>query len=825
MKQSKNKPDRKKEIKKIILWTVITASALILSGIFIFIYYFLTLPSPFQLASQQVAQSTKIYDRTGTVLLYETNADQKRTVVSFDQIPDACKQATVAIEDQNFYTEPAFNVLGIIRAAFVDLVSGQFVQGGSTITQQLAKNAFLSSDKTITRKIKELVLAVKLGQQYSKDDLLSFYLNLIPYGSNLYGIESASEAYFNEPVKNLDLSQCAILASIPRAPTYYSPWGSHQSDLFARQHEVLSKMLDLKEITQKQYDAAVSEKISFSPPSSSIKAPHFVMAVLDYLTQKYGEDLVDNDGLKVITTLDWNLQQEAEKAVQDGVQRNTDLYQSYNGALVAQDATSGQILAMVGSKNYASSSLPVGCVPGKNCKFEGNFNVATQGLRQPGSSLKPFVYLDAFKQGYTPNTVVFDLPTEFVPNNPNCPPDNIDFNSTSTQCFHPQDFEGTFAGPVSLRDALAQSINVPAVKILYLVGINNVLNTLNDFGVTTLNDPSRYGLSLVLGGGEVKLIDLVEAYSVLAQNGIKHNQTMILSVTDGQGRVLESYSDNPTQIADPQDVEMVNNILSDADARKPLFQSSLPETVFPGYDVALKTGTTNDYRDAWSFGYTPYLVVGVWAGNNDNSPMQKNGSSILAAVPIWHEFMTEAIKNYPPQTFNRPSQIVADKPILNGDYLANNQIHNILYYVNPADPTGPTPTDPQNDPQFNNWEIPVLNWAKQNLPNFSQFNQASVFPNTTQNNNDLTVNIIQPTNGSFTNGNINVQAEIKSSQPIIKISIIFNGQTIKEFDGNFGNDYSLNYVFTPSNAGLQNLLKVQAQDSNGNQSENQVIIY
>lgn len=743
-------------------------------------------------------------------------------MVDLNQIPDACQKATIAIEDENFYNEPAFNIQGILRAIFVDLTNGQLTQGGSTITQQLVKNAFLSSNKTFTRKIKELILAIKVNRYYSKDQILSLYLNLIPYGSNLYGIEAASEAYFNKPVQNLDLSECATLASIPRAPTYYSPWGSHQQELLTRQQSVLSKMLSLGEITSSQYQSAGKEKIAFAAPSSSIKAPHFVMAVLDYLTQKYGESIVDNSGLNVITTLDWNLQQEAEQAIQDGIQRDTDLYQAYNGALVAQDATSGQILAMVGSKNYASSSLPNGCTPAKNCKFEGNFNVATQGLRQPGSSLKPFVYLTAFEKGYTPDTVVFDVPTEFS-NNPDCPIDNIDYTATSSpDCFHPQNFEGTFIGPVNLRNALAQSMNVPGVKVLYLAGLNNALDNLHKFGITTLNDPSRYGLSLVLGGGEVKLVDLAEAYSVLANNGVKNNQTMVLSVKDSQGNVLESYQNSSSSVADPQYVEMVNNILSDAGARSALFQNSMPLTVFPGYDVALKTGTTNDYRDAWSFGYTPSLVVGVWVGNNDNTPMQKNGSSILAAVPIWHEFMVNALKNYPPQTFDRPNQVVADKPILNGDYLANNQIHNILYYVNPSDPLGPPPADPQSDPQFNNWETPVLNWAKENLPNFSAFNQTNQAANQTS---SLSVSIIQPSGGSFINSAVSLQAEIKSSQPISKITVLFNNQPVKEFNGNFGTDYTLNYSFAPNTINLQNLLEVQAQDETNGQSESQVIIY
>jgi membrane peptidoglycan carboxypeptidase len=471
-------------------------------------------------------------------------------------------------------------------------------------------------------------------------------------------------------------------------------------------------MYSLQKITKAQFNTAVAEKITFQPQSiGGIKAPHFVMAVEEHLVQKYGEDVVDNTNMKVITTLDWNLQQKAETAVSVGVAQNVKLYQGNNAALVAEDPKTGQILALVGSSDYF------------NIANDGNFDVATQGLRQPGSSLKPFVYLAAFTMGYTPETVLFDVPTEFS-TNLSCPA-VPNFTSTSTTCFHPQDFEQTFAGPMSVKTALAQSVNIPAVKMLYLVGIKNAISTINNFGITTLNNPDSYGLSLVLGGGAVHLIDLTEAYSALAADGIKHAQTMVLQVQDAKGVVLESYADQATQVADPQNVRLINAVLSDTVARSGLFQNSMNLTVFPGYDVALKTGTSNDYRDAWSMGYTPDLVAGVWAGNNNNKPMQKNGSSILAAVPLWHAFMAQALTQYATDTFPAAAAIAPpSKPILAGDYTANNQIHTILYYVDKNDPTGPPPADPAANPQFNNWETGVIDWAKQNIPNFAtQYNQ------------------------------------------------------------------------------------------------------
>ena len=435
------------------------------------------------------------------------------------------------------------------------------------------------------------------------------------------------------------------------------------------------------------------------------------MAVQEYLVQKYGEDTVDKTDMKVITTLDWNLQQEAEAAVSAGAAQNQKLYQGNNAALVAEDPKTGQILALVGSRDYFDIAN------------DGNFDVATQGLRQPGSSLKPFVYLTAFEKGYTPDTVLFDVPTEFS-TDPSCPA-VPDFSSTDKTCFHPQDFEGTFAGPLTIRTALAQSVNVPAVKMLYLVGLKDAISTINNVRHNDAQQPELLRAFARLGRRRGTPHGPHRGLQRACRDGVKHAQTMVLQVQDANGKVLESYADQATQVADPQNVRLVNNILSDANARSGLFQNSLDLTVFPGYDVALKTGTSNDYRDAWSMGYTPDLVVGVWAGNNNNTPMQRNGSSILAAVPMWHAFMAQALTEYRPDTFPAPATTTPpSKPILAGNYTANNQIHTILYYVDKNDPTGPPPADPAADPQFNNWETGVINWAQQNIPNFAtEYNQ------------------------------------------------------------------------------------------------------
>jgi 1A family penicillin-binding protein len=674
----------------LIVWVVIT-----------FIKISKELPNPEQFAVKQITQSTKIYDKTGKVLLYEIHGEEKRTVVPFDQIPDYVKQATLSAEDQSFYQHAAFDWRALIRAGITDLISGKLAQGGSTITQQLAKITFLSPEKTFSRKIKELILSYWIEKHYSKDEILNLYLNQISYGANAYGIEAAAQTYFSKSAKDLTLAEASVLAAMPKAPSYYSPWGPHQDELASRKNYILDQMSKLGFIDQEEKNRAQNTKLKFANQSiGTIKAPHFTMMVRDYLSSRYGDDVLEKGGLKVITTLDWSLQELAESIIKEGADRNTQLYQGKNAALVAEDPKTGQILALVGSKDYF------------DIENGGNFNVATQGLRQPGSSFKPFVYITAFEKGYSPDTVVFDLPTEFSSNNNNCPVVNINFYNNDPQCFHPENFDKNFRGPVNLRNALAQSINVPSVKVLYLAGLVDTIKTAQALGITTIDDPNRYGLSLVLGGGEVKLIDMVGAYSVFAQEGIKHQQSLVLEVQDSQGRTLEKYLDISTPVIDAQYPRLINNILSDSSARAPLFQNSFNLTVFPGHEVALKTGTTNDYKDAWTIGYTPSLVVGVWAGNNNNKPMQKQAGSILAAIPIWSAFINKALEGQPLDPFNRPGPTPeTNKPMLSGNYLsANNEIHNILYYVNKNDPLGPIPENPQNDSQFLNWEKPLQEW-------------------------------------------------------------------------------------------------------------------
>ncbi len=791
--------------KKIFLWL----AAIFITGVFLstiaFFYFSFGLPSLNQIVNRQVSESTKIYDRTGKVLLYEISNGQKRTTVPLETIPESLKKATLAIEDSRFYEESGFSPRGILRALYANLTHGEIVQGGSTITQQLARNAFLTTNQTIPRKIKELILAIRIDRHYTKDQILELYLNEIPYGPTLYGVEAASLGYFGKSASLLTLSESAVIASIPKAPSYYSPWGNHQKELLTRQKLVLKRMLELKKISEEEYKKALAEKIEFAPRDThGIKAPHFIISIQDYLVQKYGEESVRSGGLKVITTLDWELQQLAEKAVEEGAKRNESLYKGKNAALVAADPKTGQILAMVGSRDYFDNA------------YDGSFNVATQGLRQPGSALKPFAYLAAFQKGYTPETVLFDVPTEF------------DTTGNPDKSYRPENFDNIFRGPVSLRRALSQSINIPAVKTLYLVGLNEILSLTKKFGLTTLTDPRRYGLSLVLGGGEVKLIEMIKAYSVLANDGNLHEQVSILEIKDKQNNILESYKENYKKVFEPQFIRMTNDVLSDVNSRSGLYTSSLGLTLVPGHDIALKTGTSNDYRDAWVFGYTPSLIGGVWAGNNDNSPMQRQGSSILAALPIWHAFMSEALKNKDAETFPRPDPITPEKPILSGDYLAGNQVHTILYYVDKNNPTGPYPSRPESDSQFNNWEQSVLSWAKTNLPNFQNLNQ----PNSSLPINSSASSLGQPKitlkkpgAGEFIANSINVEAKIESTSDITEINIYLNQFLIQSFKQNYGLAYELNWTLPTSNLSPQNLLEVEVKTKNQNRNKVNVIFY
>lgn len=773
---------------------VIFATAVIFGCAVYIIVVLRSVPDVALLSQNRVAESTKIYDRTGTVLLYELYGEQRRTVVAPDQIPDIVRKATIAVEDRNFYDHAAIDWKGVARALLTNIRNAGVVQGGSTITQQLAKKAFLTDDRTLSRKLKELVISYNLEKRYSKEEILNLYLNQIPYGANAYGIEAAAQTYFGKSALDLTIAETALLASLPKAPSYYSPWGTHVEDLMVRKDRTIHQMQEAGFITKEEERKAHTEKIEFIPQYTDIKAPHFVMLVQEYLTNAYGDDFMRTGGLHVTTTLDWDLQKIAEKVVVEGAKRNTELYKGTNAALVAEDSQTGQILALVGSRDYFDETI------------DGNFDVASQGLRQPGSSIKPFAYLAAFKKGFSPTTVLFDAETEF------------DTTGDPERSYKPHNFDEKFRGPIAMRNSLAESINVTSVKTLYLAGIDTVLTLIRAMGVSTLSERNRYGLTLALGGGEVKLIDMIKAYSVLSQDGILRGQSTILSIKDKNRKTLESYKNIKEQVIESKYVRMINDILSDTTARAPLFQNSINLTIFPNHEVALKTGTTNDYRDAWTFGYTPSLVVGVWAGNNDNTPMQRHGGSILAAVPIWSAFMKEALKNAPFEPFPRPNATIADKPILNGEYMINNEIHTILYYLNKKDPLGLSPQVPQADPQFKNWEDGIIAWLGAHpdfLTNQNRIHTSSISP----------IEILNLKNGDFISqfpftSTIRITAQVD----IVGIETYINETLIKKESIT----PSKNYEYTATITNLpeaQNTLTIKIFGTQGITDTKEIIVF
>lgn len=674
-----------------------------------FIYYTWDLPRPEKFTETPFVQSTKIYDNTGKVLLYDIYGEEKREIVSFDKISDNLKHAVLANEDERFYQHGGIDLMGILRSVWVDIMSQSKSQGGSTITQQLIRSVYLTNQKSIARKVREVVLSIELEKRYSKDQILDWYLNQIPFGENAYGAEAASQTYFNKPASDLSIAESASLAAMIPAPSYYSPYGPNKAKLLQLKDIILDKMQKLGYITNDQLQEAKKEKVNFSESRVSIKAPDFVMYIKKYLTDKYGEDYLKEKGLRVYTTLNWDLQQYAEQVIKDSDEINMSKG-AYNAAMVVLEPKTGKILALVGSKDYFAESYPKGCDeagPG-NCLFDPKYDVATMGQRQPGSSFKPIVYATAFKRGFTPNTILWDVKTEF---NPNCDPSGTGIIDAYNQpCYSPQDYDGKNRGPVSIRTALDCSLNIPSVKLLYLAGMSNALQTAKDLGITTLNDTSSYGLSLVLGGGEVNLLEMASAYGVFAAEGNYVQPMSIVKITDSQGNIIEQNQEQPTKVLDTQVARQISNVLSDNNARAPIFGYNSPLYI-PGYQVAAKTGTTQNFVDGWTLGYIPSAVVGVWTGNNNNAHTNDEGVGI--AAPIWNKMMQKMVTLVPAENFTPPDPIVNRNPVLLG-ILPPNDTHTILYYINKNDPLGPQPQDPSSDSQYYAWQAGINNWLMTN---------------------------------------------------------------------------------------------------------------
>jgi len=588
-----------------------------------------TLPNPNQLSENFVPQTTKIYDRNG-ILLYQMYANQNRTLVSLSDIPKNLQNATIAIEDKNFYKNPGFDLQAIVRATLSDISSKNF-QGGSTITQQLIKSSLLTSQRSLVRKIQEVILAFWSERVYSKQQILEMYFNQVPYGGTAWGIEAASQTYFGKDVKDINLAQAAFLAGMPQAPTIYSPFGAYPNLWKKRQADVLQRMKELGYISSEQEKAARNEQLSFKTPQTPILAPHFVMYIRDLLTKKYGDALVEKGGLKVVTSLDLKTQMMAQSAVTNEVNQNGYL-NLHNGAALITNPKNGDILAMVGSANFDNP-------------IDGNVNVTT-ALRQPGSTMKLITYSAALTHGFTAATILDDSP--------------ISFPSPGGPTYSPVNYDGKFHGRIPLRIAFANSFNIPAVKTLNAIGVPTFLELAKRMGISSLeNNNQYYGLSVTLGGMDATMLDMATAYGSAANAGKKVAFNPILKITDNTGAVLEEKT-NPygTSVLDPGIAFIVSSILSDNNARSWEFGSNSPLTI-PGYTVSVKTGTSDDKRDNWTIGYTPDKLVAVWVGNNDNSPMSPTlASGITGAAPIWHNIMINILHGQPDRKPFMPDDVI-----------------------------------------------------------------------------------------------------------------------------------------------------------------------
>jgi 1A family penicillin-binding protein len=626
-----------------------------------------TLPSPDKIVRTQ-GFSTKILDRDGEVL-YDVYANQNRTAVVLPDVPLYLREATIAIEDKNFYKHQGFDPTGMLRAAMNIFTLGK-LQGGSTLTQQLVKNVLLSPERTIFRKIKEFVLAIQIEKKYSKDEILLMYLNEAPYGGTAWGVEAASEAYFGKKVRDLNLVESAILAGLPQKPSSYSPYSSTPKAYIGRTQAVLRRMREDGYITSDQEKEANSQlsSVEFQPRGATFKAPHFVQYVQKILEDRYGETAVEQGGLKVTTTLDLDLQEKAQNIVTEEIAK-VEKQRITNGAAVVINPETGEILAMVGSKNFNDPN------------YDGQVNVVLS-LRQPGSAFKPFTYVTAFKKGYTAATLIMDVPTVFP-------------GGVGQPDYQPVNYDGKYRGPLQVRFALANSINIAAVKMLAMVGIKDVLNTAYDLGVATLPPTqetlNRVGLSLTLGGGEVRLLELTGAYGAFMNKGYRVDPNPILKVEDSKGKVLEDiHPQKGKKVLTEEQAFLIGSILSDNNARKEVFGPNSLLNI-SGKNVAVKTGTTNDKRDNWTIGGNSLGVVGVWVGNNDNTPMLNVASGVSGASPIWRRIILEVLSGKPNVSFDAPSGVVSVSVDALSGYRAHDNFSSRTEYFTKG-------TEPSEDP-------------------------------------------------------------------------------------------------------------------------------
>lgn len=726
---------------------LIVICMLFFSGVLFLWASSLVIPNIENIAKLKAEQSTKIYDKTGEVLLYNIYENESRTSIPLDNISPYFKMALVAVEDKDFYKHSGVKLLSFLKATYITLVEGGR-RGASTITQQVVKNTLLTNERSYERKMKEIILAYKLENIWTKGDILGLYVNEIPFAGVIYGIEEASLYYFDKHASEITLAESAYLAAMLPKPSYFK---KNKKEWSLRKDLVLSLMKDQDLITDNEYTDAKKEEVEFvfRTSRSGLKAPHFVFYVIDKLEEKYGKESLRSNGMKVITTLDFKLQEKIEEIVKERVLENEEEYGVENASVVAIESESGEILSMVGSRDYFDE------------KIDGKVNIATS-KRQPGSSFKPIVYLSAFIEGYTPETVVWDVNTEF---NLRCPvstinefsegeedtiesfEDGIYINKKGreTKCYRPRNFDShtshPFKGPMKMKNALPESRNIPAIKTLYLVGIEKAIENAKLFGIKSLNKTSNhYGLGLVLGGGEVKLLNLVSTYGTFSNEGIRVEPNSILEVFDRNNQSIYKHMEEKRRVVDSKYVKNLNKILSNNELKYPTFgHNSI--LYFKDREVASKTGTTNDNRDSWTVGYDDgHISLGVWAGNNDNRSAKKNPGKAVT-YKIWKESMQEALKEYPNSDFSKAPDLVKfnGKPSLRGvlkggvtipidiktgvlatedtpkEFIKEIVIpsyHSLLHWVKKDDPTGPVPVT--KDQAYDHWENGVQEWTTQN---------------------------------------------------------------------------------------------------------------
>ncbi len=808
----------------LLAYLPVIALALFLAGtvgfIGLFIWVSNEIPDPNNIINREIAETTKIYDREGETVLYALHGDEKRTLVDMDFISPYVINATLVAEDRNFYEHRGFSLKGYLRAFVTNLMTGGRGQGGSTITQQLVKNAILSPEKTYIRKLKELVLSIEIERRFNKDEILKMYLNEIPYGSVVYGIESAADTFLGKSSKDLTISEAALLAALPQATTYYSPYGSHTDDLVKRQRWIIDSMAELGYITPEQAEEAKTDDVlsRVNAASEGIIAPHFVFYVKEVLAEEFGEQLVERGGLKVITTLDVSKQAAAEEVITEQYDFLGE-WGATNAALLSYEPETGDILAMVGSADYFNDDI------------SGKYN-SLLGLRQPGSSIKPIVYATAFEKGYTPSTVLYDVVTQF-----------------GAGGYTPQNHDYSESGPVTMKEALARSMNIPAVKTLYLSDIDDVIAMAERLGYTTLSDRDRFGLSLALGGGEVRPIEHISAFSVFANEGRLVPTRAVLRVEDRDGNVLLDSDEPPAGkvIFDRQIARQISDILSDNAARAPVFGENSYLNI--GRPAAAKTGTTNSYKDAWTIGYVPTLVTGVWVGNSDGQEMRSGSGGSRVAAPIWNGYMRRVLADVPAIGFNPPEPVETGKPVLDGDKQTQTMFkidsitgklateftpedlieekgfgvpHSILYFIDKNDPRGEQPDNPADDPMFDYWEKAIVDWVDSGTIEYELDEPPTEYDDVHVPENQPIVELMSPRDReTVTSRDMYVNVNASSRRGVRRVIVSFDGEDFTEI---VGSPFART-VFIPNRYGKGfHTLTVTAYDDVGNRSSASVTV-